>query len=212
MKSRDDYILAMGMLITGSANTLSTKWADTSSSVGRGGGDARSFNHPFFQAAGMFVVRPHPGKCMLTAICLQGEYLCMIVFLLMKCYYSRKGEETQPADYRPIIFLLPVNPSENEITGLMSIHCFCQACCDMTGTSLMYMGLTMTPASGAASGALLEHTLSTGVCSLSDAAGQCRHFHRGVLRGATCPCTCVCICATIGVVDGIAIVTVSCAW
>lgn len=113
MKTANDFFLAGGMLITGSVNTLSTKWADTTKAVGRGGGDAREFNHPFFQATGMFV----------------GESLCMITFLVATWWYKRKGEPMEEAKkFSPLIFVLP-------------------ACCDMTATSLMYIGLTMTDAS-----------------------------------------------------------------
>jgi drug/metabolite transporter (DMT)-like permease len=106
-------------LVTGSLNTISTKLADKTSSVGRGGGPPREFNHPFVQAAGMFI----------------GEYFCMIAFVLLKWYYSGRkddaGEEIvvdTAKPFNPLIFWLP-------------------ACCDMTGTSLMYLGLTMTDAS-----------------------------------------------------------------
>jgi len=54
----------------------------------------------------------------------------MIALVLLKFYYRQKGEvlPNSSEEYNPLIFLLP-------------------ACCDMTGTSLMYMGLTMTDAS-----------------------------------------------------------------
>jgi len=60
-----------------------------------------------------------------------GEYTCMLVFLAMRCYYNRRGEVHEgdtAKPFNPLIFWLP-------------------ACCDMTGTSLMYVGLTMTDAS-----------------------------------------------------------------
>jgi len=54
-----------------------------------------------------------------------GEYLCMITFVLMKFVIFRNQEIDDSRPYSPFIFILP-------------------ACCDMTGTSLMYIGLTMT--------------------------------------------------------------------
>ena len=42
MKTLFHYVLAFGMLITGSVNTLSTKWADRQCSEGVDG-----VNHPF---------------------------------------------------------------------------------------------------------------------------------------------------------------------
>jgi hypothetical protein len=100
-------------------------------------GVKRSFRHPFLQACGMFV----------------GEMMCMVAFYLVKCYKSRKtrrnGEqlrndsgieverneeqeeqvdESQPLPYNPLIFWPP-------------------ALCDMTATSIQYIGLTLTYAS-----------------------------------------------------------------
>ena len=48
MRTVSDYILALGMLITGSINTLTTKLADTERSEGVKG-DKHLFKHPFFQ-------------------------------------------------------------------------------------------------------------------------------------------------------------------
>lgn len=104
-------ILAVCMVITGSINTLSTKWADNTYSVGIDG-TSRQFNHPFVQAAGMFL----------------GEFLCMIAFYVTIAYRKCKEQEIERAKFNPLIFVLP-------------------AICDMTATSLMYVGLSMTYAS-----------------------------------------------------------------
>jgi len=111
--------LALMMVITGSINTLATKWADDADSVGRDGVN-RPFNHPFLQAVGMFF----------------GEFTCLIAFKISYFYYKRKNynEDEMPAsiagsrDYSPWIFLPP-------------------ALCDMTATSMMYIGLSLTYAS-----------------------------------------------------------------
>jgi len=111
--------LAILMIVTGSINTLATKWADDSESEGRDG-TIRKFNHPFLQAVGMFF----------------GEFTCLIAFKILLFTYRRKGysEEEMPAmikgsrDYNPFIFLPP-------------------ALCDMTATSTMYIGLNLTYAS-----------------------------------------------------------------
>jgi len=129
------------MLITGTANTLSTKLADKQKSEGIDG-SKRVFDHPFFQALCMFI----------------GEFLCLVFFYGRVLYrrrgpwlYGRAGgqgggggasqallggggggggrvRQKERKDFNPIIFLLP-------------------ACCDMTGTSCMYVGLTLTHAS-----------------------------------------------------------------
>jgi hypothetical protein len=63
------------------------------------------FNHPFVQAAFMFI----------------GEILCGVVFIAMRC--NGRGE---PMPY--------FNPLYLAVAGM----------CDMTATSMMYVGLTMT--------------------------------------------------------------------
>lgn len=46
MKTYFHYFLALGMLITGSVNTLSTKWADQQCAVGAYGDQKHLFVHP----------------------------------------------------------------------------------------------------------------------------------------------------------------------
>ena len=87
-------------------------------------GKERPFRHPFLQACGMFV----------------GEMMCMVAYHLVQCYRKRRQqrssgievqeqpEESQPRSYNPFIFLPP-------------------ALCDMTATSIQYIGLTLTYAS-----------------------------------------------------------------
>ena len=68
--------ISIGMVVTGSINTISTKLADNTLAVGRDGGDARQFNHPFLQAWFMFV----------------GELLCLLLFKFKVFSASRRGE------------------------------------------------------------------------------------------------------------------------
>lgn len=84
-------------------------------------GVKRSFRHPFLQACGMFV----------------GEMMCMIAFYIVRWRRRRRsqsGIEVQDSDdegprpFNPFIFLPP-------------------ALCDMTATSIQYIGLTLTYAS-----------------------------------------------------------------
>lgn len=111
------FFLALMMVVTGSINTLVTKWADDSSSKRRDG-EVRQFNHPFLQAVAMFL----------------GEMLCLLAFRAMLYYYRERDEENLPESikgnrqFNPLIFWPP-------------------ALCDMTGTSLMYIGLTLTNSS-----------------------------------------------------------------
>lgn len=112
--------LALLLVITGSINTLSTKWADTMESV-NSEGELEEFVHPFFQADCMFI----------------GECSCMAAFYILRCVrrykYNRRGSELSPAPssvtrFPPLIFYVP-------------------AFCDMVATSTMYLGLTLTYAS-----------------------------------------------------------------
>jgi len=57
-----------------------------------------------------------------------GEFLCMIAFYVILTYKKFREEEMERSQFNPLIFILP-------------------AMCDMTATSLMYVGLTMTYAS-----------------------------------------------------------------
>ncbi|XP_075542993.1 transport and golgi organization 9 isoform X1 [Dermacentor variabilis] len=114
-------ILALMLVFTGSINTLATKWADSSYSLGRDG-KLRLFDHPFLQAVGMFL----------------GELSCLLAFRVVFFYYTRKAKagesvELPPSvtgsrDFNPLIFLPP-------------------AMCDLVGTSIMYIGLNLTYAS-----------------------------------------------------------------
>jgi len=114
------YGLAGMMLLFGSFNTLSVKWADTMTSESVDG-TKRPFNHPFLQATGMFL----------------GEMMCMLAFWVVRYRASRQqqtsaypplSEENAPKKFNPLVFLPP-------------------ALCDMTATSVQYIGLTLTYAS-----------------------------------------------------------------
>jgi len=131
--------LAGMMLIFGSFNTLSVKWADTMTSESVDG-TKRPFNHPFLQATGMFL----------------GEMLCMLAFWVVKFRASRQQtsayppltEENAPKKFNPLIFLPP-------------------ALCDMTSTSVAYIGLTLTYASSfqMLRGAVIIFTVFLGILS-----------------------------------------------
>lgn len=111
--------LALLLVVTGSINTLSTKWADTMEAESSDG-EIRKFVHPFLQALSMFL----------------GEILCLIAFKLLYYIFRNKGnglEDTHTLtkgnrQFNPFILMIP-------------------AMCDMVGTSVMYIGLNMTYAS-----------------------------------------------------------------
>lgn len=112
-------LLAVTLVITGSINTLSTKWADniqSESSDGR----VRPFEHPFVQACAMFM----------------GEFLCLLAFKALYYHFRRKNDGTEDRhdlvrgnrEFSPFILFVP-------------------AMCDMIATSIMYVGLNLTYAS-----------------------------------------------------------------
>lgn len=82
--------LAVMMLITGSINTLATKWADTTTAVGIDGGEARNFNHPFLQAVGMFM----------------GEMSCLLAFHILRIIhrYRNTSMDMGNQSFNPFIF------------------------------------------------------------------------------------------------------------
>nr|XP_023027987.1 solute carrier family 35 member F6 [Leptinotarsa decemlineata] len=112
-------LLALIMVVTGSINTLSTKWADEIKSIGRDG-VKKNFEHPFFQASTMFL----------------GELFCLLTFKILYKFYSRRADGTEDVheltkgnrNFNPLILFIP-------------------AMCDMTATSIMYIGLNLTYAS-----------------------------------------------------------------
>ncbi|XP_042860161.1 LOW QUALITY PROTEIN: solute carrier family 35 member F6-like [Penaeus japonicus] len=136
------------MVTTGSINTLSTKWADLQTSENREGNMAK-FNHPFFQATGMFV----------------GETLCMLTFFIQRAVVRHRSrnsmelytEPLQTETFPPLVFYIP-------------------AICDMTATSLMYLGLTLTFASSfqMLRGAVI---VFTGLLSVAFLGRRLRYYH-----------------------------------
>lgn len=115
-------LIALLMVITGSINTISTKWADVTKSPGRpnatGEADPKSFNHPFVQSAGMFL----------------GEISCLLAFSLILSYYRRVKNIRNDNELPEIVQSEPFNRFLFFIPALL----------DMTATTTMYVGLTMT--------------------------------------------------------------------
>jgi len=138
MKTLYDWFLAFGMLVTGSANTLTTKYADTLEVKGLHG-KKTEFNHPFFQADGMFL----------------GESLCMIVFLgsvFRQRARDRRAKAQQGTEKQPLLVGAKDDAASDSLSTApkKTFNPFLfilPALCDMTGTSCMYIGLTLTSAS-----------------------------------------------------------------
>lgn len=86
-------ILAAMMLVTGSINTLSAKWADNFSAKGCKDEATHQFQHPFLQAVGMFL----------------GELSCLAVFYILVFKDKRSPQPTMASSepFNPLIFLGP---------------------------------------------------------------------------------------------------------
>nr|XP_039252635.1 solute carrier family 35 member F6-like isoform X2 [Styela clava] len=110
--------IAIGMVVTGSINTLVTKWTDRQSVPGCKDGknpELHEFDHPFLQTVVMFI----------------GEFSLLIVFKIIWRWRTYRGKETEDLgnqNFNPLLLFIP-------------------AFCDMIGTSLIYIGLTYTYAS-----------------------------------------------------------------
>ncbi|CAG5099320.1 Oidioi.mRNA.OKI2018_I69.XSR.g16443.t1.cds [Oikopleura dioica] len=97
MRAEDKYklFLALGMVITGSINTISTKWADNQRAIGKPEFPEHDFDHPFLQAVGMFI----------------GEFTCLIAFQIWRRFNKKKVEEGEidvgSDDFSPFLLCLP---------------------------------------------------------------------------------------------------------
>lgn len=107
-KRTKQILLAVGMLVAGTANTLTCKAAFSSESLGE------PFNHPFVMAGAMFI----------------GEIACLGWHTGEQACRRLRRRKQHPAalSVPKYVFALP-------------------AFCDIAGTSVMYLGLTLTSAS-----------------------------------------------------------------
>ncbi|CAG0912671.1 unnamed protein product [Notodromas monacha] len=113
-----------------SINTLSTKWADKIDSKNSAGQSA-PFVHPFLQATGMFL----------------GETSCLLAFFLIQAYLKWQKPQTENErlineDGAPVVTTV-----ERRGLGFNPFIFLPPALCDMTATSIMYIGLNLTYAS-----------------------------------------------------------------
>lgn len=83
-------LLALGMLSTGSINTIMAYYADITESKGQY--SVHKFNHPFVQSLGMFL----------------GEVTCLFAFYFVSCYNRRRNRRVERADrkFRPWVSVL----------------------------------------------------------------------------------------------------------
>ncbi|CAF3357492.1 unnamed protein product [Rotaria socialis] len=132
--------LAGLMLVTGTINTLSTKWADRQNArYCNRTGPAEGFEHPFLQAIGMFV----------------GEFLCLLVFKFI--WYSTARYRINQMTYKgdssaAVVKCWPIH-IDKDIHLLHGEQVFnplifwAASILDMCSTCLSYFALNFTTAS-----------------------------------------------------------------
>ncbi|OMH86273.1 Solute carrier family 35 member F6 [Zancudomyces culisetae] len=158
MSTTNSYktFLALGMLLTGTLNTIFTKFQDKICVENCSDPDPRNhkeFNQPVWQTLNMFI----------------GEILCMVVFYAIQLYTSYKNnrdgynEIAQPSRPEPRDIEVMSQHSDNliglgeegsalaiekrELTGLATFYMWFPAAFDIIGTTLLNVGLIYTTAS-----------------------------------------------------------------
>eukprot|EP01083_Nonionella_stella_P094342 264636_1 len=151
IQTKFHLFLAVLMVVTGTINTLTTNWPNETYSIGSNG-VRHKFNHPFVQALAMFL----------------GEMMCLLAFkvvLLGRREQSKVGETPlllsesvlgdqddrgggiqidDPVTEESIISLSSGSTDDNDERKFNPAIFLIPAMCDMTATSLMYLGLTLT--------------------------------------------------------------------
>lgn len=120
--------LLAGMLITGSSNSLWSKWQDMQCVEDCDGPNPITYSQPFWQTLQMFA----------------GEMLCFLPVLYTWAANKWKKAPVQlPSDEEtPKPF-----SSAEDLDGLKVLLLWIPALCDLTGTTLMNIGLLYTPVS-----------------------------------------------------------------
>jgi len=108
------------------------RWADTIKAKGTNPEPEHPFIHPYVQVKVLFSVKPYETYFFFKTLGMfVGEASCLVAFKIVYYYhkFSKKDLSTYgPQKFSPFIFLIP-------------------ACCDVLGTSTMYVGLNLTFAS-----------------------------------------------------------------
>ena len=116
------YGIMTGMLLCGTANTLIQKAQDQTEALGK------EFTHPYLQTAVMF----------------GGEFSCIIIFIIKRHMDNKKKAEGQD------IMLSPGGVAAQQVkqkTNINPLLIAIPATCDFCGSTLMFIALTMVPAS-----------------------------------------------------------------
>lgn len=135
--------LAVAMLITGTINTISTKFQDMRVVKGVGDGPPTPFEHPFSQTAAMFT-----GEL----LCLAAYYISILPFwrrgkTASAAAASTSGEEGASLVENDGLATDDDSQAKKKKPKLNPLILWIPACCDLGGTTLLNVGLFLTYAS-----------------------------------------------------------------
>lgn len=129
------YLLMLGMLLAGTANTVLTKWQNSLVGVREfmlfgpfEGIKLQTFTHPYIQSANMFL----------------GELLCLGVYGAKLLYLKRQQSKGMPVPMSPGTQAAGVVQLKTNINPLLLAI---PACFDIVSSTLMNVALTLIPAS-----------------------------------------------------------------
>ncbi|KAF8739476.1 hypothetical protein AX14_009458 [Amanita brunnescens Koide BX004] len=126
-------LLLAGMILTGSSNSLWSKWQDMQCVENCADPDPANhvlFEQPVWQTLQMFV----------------GEMLCFLPVLFSWVQSRRQAQLQLPLDSEQVDAPLKLH-SGQVLTGWKMVLFWIPAICDLTGTTLMNVGLLYTPVS-----------------------------------------------------------------
>lgn len=120
------YLIMLGMLVFGTANTLVLKYQDDAVALGN------PFTHPYLQCAIMFL----------------GEFSCFILLFAKRWYYRKENAAKQLSDEQ--LMLSPGGAEAQKLnlrTNINPLLLAIPATCDFMASTLMFVALTMVDAS-----------------------------------------------------------------
>eukprot|EP00301_Raphidiophrys_heterophryoidea_P012960 c2028_g1_i1.p1 GENE.c2028_g1_i1~~c2028_g1_i1.p1 ORF type:complete len:440 (-),score=105.08 c2028_g1_i1:283-1602(-) len=139
-------VLVLGMLLTGSINTVSKKMGYNTCSTGLDHVDATSDTYKDCHSGQRKFQKPWTQ----TLVMFLGESMCMLLFFYNRYRARSRQQVYAPFSERQPLLARPHNPESSEHSAIKfsSIWaCFLPALCDLGGTTLSGVGLLFTTAS-----------------------------------------------------------------
>jgi hypothetical protein len=120
------YLVMLGMLISGSANTILMKVQNNTDGL-----DSQPFNHPYLQCAIMFM----------------GEFLCMIVYIIKTQYIKHKAMQDPNNPPKPEENFVITPDGRTLKTKINPLLLAIPASFDVIASTMMNIALTLINAS-----------------------------------------------------------------